>query len=45
MAVTAAGVNLSWQNVETVTVRYVPMDVGKRSVTGAVSLSWHTVPG
>jgi hypothetical protein len=27
VAVTAASVNLSWQNVETVTVRYIPMDV------------------
>src|SRR5205814_6192093 len=27
VAVTAAGVNLSWQNVETVTVSYIPMDV------------------
>src|SRR5439155_11342876 len=27
VAVTAAGVNLSWQNVETVTLSYIPMDV------------------
>jgi hypothetical protein len=27
VAVTAAGVNLTWQNVETVTVSYIPMDV------------------